>query len=504
MRRPAPIPVSRMSMVVVVAFAGMVVAPGASAAPDPFGAEVVDERAQRELANELMARGEAHRAAGNHTEAARAYAAAFDALAQRERPDADERLAVNLAVDELVLAQEADPENLALLEEEAALLGRYEARHGAVSPGLARELVRVTGKIDELRPQEVTTTAEAEAEAPGSEVGVTPGREPVEPVDGEHALAGSPSPPQSPWYEWTLVGSGTAAFVGGIGLVGAGAWTFGAADERRDRQIDALEANPYPDETGLREQLDQWHRRGRNLATWRVVGGAALAGVGIGLTSWGAWRLRRQRRAANAIATGPRPSSYPPDPPSGKHLFSAGIVITASATVVRSALAFICTNESNLDGCSAGGWVGVPAAAVSTWIGMGLLGGGAARLGTRLAHQDGLHGRTSTTPRERLGWALFGSGVAWWVVSRATVFALFVDAFTLFGEGGDLTPAWIVDQVGWSTSMPVAAAGLVIALHGRAYRKGRPGFERIRPNVAMQPSLSLLPGGGAVVVSGRF
>ncbi|MCX4239000.1 hypothetical protein, partial [Paraliomyxa miuraensis] len=84
----------------------------------------------------------------------------FDALAQRARPDADERLAFNLAVDELVLAQEADPENLALLEEEVALIERHEARHGAVSPGLAKELARVTDRLEELQPKEETASAE--------------------------------------------------------------------------------------------------------------------------------------------------------------------------------------------------------------------------------------------------------------------------------------------------------------------------------------------------------
>ncbi|MCX4240514.1 hypothetical protein [Paraliomyxa miuraensis] len=365
---------SLTSMVAVVTLAGMVAAPCARAAPDPFEVEVADGRAPRESGNELMAQGEAYRAAGNHVEAARAYAAAFDALAQRARPDADERLAFNLAVDELVLAQEADPENLALLEEEVALIERHEARHGAVSPGLAKELARVTDRLEELQPKEETASAEPTEHAPGPEAG----------VDDDDPLALPP---------------------------------------------------------------------------------------------------------------------YPPAPPSGKHLVRAGIIITSSAVLLRGASALNCVSndaDAAVD-CDIGLLYGVTYGAIGTLVGMGLLGGGAARRGKRLAHGDVLRGGTSITPREQLGWGLFGVGTAWWVISRGIALAI------LFGGTRADGPASIMDGVGWFTSVPVAAVGLALALHGRAYRKNRTKFEQHhRPKVVMQPSLSLFPGGGTVVVSGRF
>lgn len=81
--------------------------------------------------------------------------------------------------------------------------------------------------------------------------------------------------------------------VGGAALVGAGAWTLGAADERRDAQLAALAADAYPNEDGIRDELGQWHRRGRSIGTGLVVSGAALVAAGIGLTVWGVVKLRR-------------------------------------------------------------------------------------------------------------------------------------------------------------------------------------------------------------------
>src|SRR5690606_17426099 len=75
-------------------------------------------------------------------------------------------------------------------------------------------------------------------------------------------------PPESAEVDWrppreaaAIVVSGVVEMVGGAALVGAGAWTLGAADERRDAQLAALAADAYPNEDGIRDELGQWHRR---------------------------------------------------------------------------------------------------------------------------------------------------------------------------------------------------------------------------------------------------
>lgn len=136
---------------------GGAVASHASAMKVPASGTGTDDQRYQGEGNALMDVGDAHQAAGAHAEAARAYGKAFEAFAQRSKSDAKETQAVSLAVDEFKLAQDADPESLALLEEEAELLERFIAhpkRKGALPEGMDEELARVRARIDELKSKE--------------------------------------------------------------------------------------------------------------------------------------------------------------------------------------------------------------------------------------------------------------------------------------------------------------------------------------------------------------
>lgn len=270
--------------IVVMTIAAVFVAPRAAEARPAAAAD--DERYQEE-GDTRMEQGDAHQAAGAHADAALAYAKAFEAYARRSTVDAKEKQAVSLAVDELKLAQEADPQSLALLEQEAALLERFIAhpkRRGAVPEGMAEELARVKKAIEERRRQ-----AEAQAEVGQSE---------------ESERSEEPEPDRRARREAVaILSSGVVGIVGGAALVGAGMWTYAAGDQRRDAQLAALEDNDYLGEDGIRDRLGAWHQRGRAIATGLTVGGAVLAGAGIGLVAWGAVKLRRAGEGSKARAS---------------------------------------------------------------------------------------------------------------------------------------------------------------------------------------------------------
>jgi hypothetical protein len=292
-----------MSVVVAIAIATGMVAPRASAMVGPAAGAGADDR-HRDEGNRLMDDGGKHQEAGEHAEAARAYAKAFDAFAQRSKSDAKEMQAVSLAVDEFKLAQDTEPRSLVLLEEEAALLERSIARakgEGALPDWIEEERSRVKGRIEALEREAAerkTTPVEPTPEVePAPEVEPTPYLEPAPEVEP------APEPDRRSRREaGAILASGVVGIMGGAGLVGAGAWTWGAADERRDAHLAALDADEYPDEDGLREDLEQWHRRGRGIGTGLLVSGAVLAAAGIGLTAWGAVKLRRAAKGSSTRA----------------------------------------------------------------------------------------------------------------------------------------------------------------------------------------------------------
>lgn len=236
-----------MPIVLGMPFAAASAVPYASAWASPEAAE--DERHQAE-GNELLARGDARQAAGDHAEAARAYAGAFDAFARRSRSDAKEKQAVSLAIDEFGLAQRADPRCLSLLEEEEALLERFMAHpelEGALQEGVTEELARVRARIAALKQEQAAAELRRRREAA-----------PEPDVPDRRARRES----------LAILGSGVVGMLGGAALLGAGVWMLGTVD---------------PEE--------------RAMATGLTAGGAMLAGVGIGLVSWGGARLRRGSRA---------------------------------------------------------------------------------------------------------------------------------------------------------------------------------------------------------------
>lgn len=299
-----------MSVVLGVAIAVVGVAPRASATVGPAaGAGAQDERHRAE-GNALMDEGDAHQAAGAHAEAARAYAKAFDAFARRAKADGKEKQAVSLAVDEFTAAQAREPGSLELLEEEAALLERFVARVGDETAQV-EERTRVKERIAEVKREQAEAEAERrEREAAAKERERVEG-EPV--VDEPQAEAGVKdsepvaTDPRSRRKGVVLVASGVVGLVGGAALVGAGVWTLGAADERRDVRLAELEAalaaGQELDEAGIRDGVDQWHQRGRGLGLGFAVSGAVLAAAGIGLTVWGAVTLRRSGKGSSARAS---------------------------------------------------------------------------------------------------------------------------------------------------------------------------------------------------------
>ncbi|MCA9706105.1 MAG: hypothetical protein KDK70_09680 [Myxococcales bacterium] len=262
---------------------------------------------------ELTEQAKQQRAAKAYAEAAHSLADAYGVLSEEEQAGLKGEITVSNAVDDFRRAQEQAPEDLVLLEDEVALLERFEGnpqRQGEMPPGLAEELVRVRARIEVLRPAR-EEKADAIAQVVEGSESITPA--PIEKSQGTVApqpKPESPSPKPKPPPPRSrdvggaaLLGFGLAAVVSGVSLIGGGVWVFGAADERRSAQLAALDADEYPDEGGLRDGLDQWYQRGRGLGTGLVVGGAVLTGVGVALTAWGAARLRKRGRPTRRRAS---------------------------------------------------------------------------------------------------------------------------------------------------------------------------------------------------------
>lgn len=295
MRLMIDVPRFTVPFVLVMLLPGM----GAMSVVSPAVAAVLAPEVEPTFAD-LTAQAEAHRAAGRHAESAQAFAAAYESLSERDQKGLKGEIAIGNAVDDYGMAQQEEPGSLELLLQEAALLEQYGQRVGGLPEELAKELGRVKTRMEELHRAEEQRAEEPEASAKAEEPAKVEERRPAEKeaarpeAQPERAVAAPEvqAPPRRV-ADLAIVGSGAASLVGGVGLIGAGGWMFGAADERRDEQLAALASDEYPDETSIRDDLALWHQRGRSLATGLVVSGAVLAGVGIGLTSWGVVRLRR-------------------------------------------------------------------------------------------------------------------------------------------------------------------------------------------------------------------
>lgn len=260
---------------------------------------------------ELTRNAMAHEDAREYADAARSFSAAFALLREEAQFGLEGEITVNNAVDNYQRAQQEGSEFLVLLEQEAQLLEQFtrirSTAHEAgkadpMPPEFTLELERVRAKIDEFRRvQEQARAAELARAREAIRAAKADAREQE---DDGHQVAPEPAPPPPVEPEpvdlsrrkvtAALLGSGLVAVVGGASVLGGGIWVFGAAEERHDDQLTMLDRDEYPDEATIRERLEQWHNRGRGIATGLTVGGAVLAGVGIGLTTWGAVRLRRR------------------------------------------------------------------------------------------------------------------------------------------------------------------------------------------------------------------
>lgn len=288
-----------ISVVVGIAIAAGGVAPRASAMVGPASSAGAEDEPHRAEGNARMDEGDAHQAAGAHAEAARAYAKAFDAFALRSKSDAKETQAVGLAVDEFKAAQDQEPRSLALLEEEAALLDRFIARTKD-DAALVEEHTRVNERIEALKAEHAAAERrKREEEAKASQ------QEPAKPeAEAEpRNTAPTKSHLRLRGEAAAIAASGFVGIVGGAALVGAGGWTLGTADKRRDAQLAALEANEYPNEAGIRDDLDLWHQRGRGIGAGLLVSGAVLAAAGIGLAAWGVVKLRKAGKGSGTRAS---------------------------------------------------------------------------------------------------------------------------------------------------------------------------------------------------------
>ena len=263
--------------------------------------------------SELMARAEAYRAEGVYAKSARALTEAYAALGERDQGGAKGEITVNNAVDDFKLAQEQDPENVALLEEEAALLerfGTHAKRKGVLPEGLAEELARVKAKIDEVgaaakakaeEQRKADEAAKAEAEAKLQRKADEAAKAEAQRKAANEEVVGIEDRPSRRKADAAIVGVGAVSVAGGVALVASGAWNIGNVRRRGDELLAAIDANEggTPEmREALRGDIEAWRKEWRGIGTGLVVGGAVLAAAGVGLTTWGVVRMRRGKQGA--------------------------------------------------------------------------------------------------------------------------------------------------------------------------------------------------------------
>jgi hypothetical protein len=305
---------SYLSFILALVVAG----PGAVSLASPASAAAPAKEAKY---SELTTQAQAHRAAGRYAEAAQAFAAAYDALDEREQRGLKGEITIGNAMDDYRSAQEQAPESMGLLFQEAALLERYGERIGGLPEDLGKELERVKAKMEELRraaderaAQERRATEEERRVAQeAKQPEVVP-----EPID-ERAKVKQPEVAPEPIDErakvkkvrsrratdFAILGVGLTAFVGGTAVVAGGVWNLGNVEQRRNALLGALDANaggtPQMRED-LRDEIEGWHDRWRGIGTGLAVSGGVLAAAGIGLTTWGVLRRSKGKQSAGPVS----------------------------------------------------------------------------------------------------------------------------------------------------------------------------------------------------------
>jgi hypothetical protein len=248
--------------------------------------------------DELKAQAAERRTAGDHAQAARLLAAAYDSLEDSKQIGLKGEVTVNSAVKDFRLAQEQDPENLALYEDEAALLERFQAhpqRQGSMLPELVQELERVEAKIEELRRvQEVA--AEAARQEAREEADRVADVEKEPRIVEESDASTEEEPRSNRKADAAILGVGLVSVLGGTALIANGVWGLGHVNGRADELlvvVDASSGGTDEMRDALRRDIEEWRRTWRGIDTGLVIGGAVLAATGIGLTTWGSLRLRK-------------------------------------------------------------------------------------------------------------------------------------------------------------------------------------------------------------------
>jgi hypothetical protein len=254
--------------------------------------------------DDLMVDAEHQRAAGAYAQSAALYGRAYRARPAAERSDEIGESVLRSAMTDYDLALGTNPNDLALLEAQTALLDEFlTARRTAhvteqvtaVPQDLVDEQARIDARIAELRTRE---------RDPGPEPARDPGPEP----------ARDPKPARSPKASGALLGVGVTTAIGGVALVIGGAVGASQAKNEAKTQREALAAEPLYTEdqrTSYLADLDDWQDDWRSFSTALVVSGAVLTATGIGLTTWGIVRMRKRRQSSTRGRASLAPSLGP-------------------------------------------------------------------------------------------------------------------------------------------------------------------------------------------------
>ena len=263
----------------------------------------------------LLARAEERRGAGAVAESARLYAAAYRALPSGERADLMGEITANNALADFRVAREQAPDDDTLLTDHAALLeevvaDRQRAHAAGKAEAVPSDLLLELGELRAMLEQRKQQAEDDAAAAAREQQAAEPEPEPIAAPPEDDARETSPTP------GIILLSVGVASIVGGGVALGLGGSNLGQLDRIVSDQEAALAAAPeYTDEQRRLYQasLEDWQQQGRSVSLGLMIGGGVLAAAGIGLTTWGAIRLHRARRARADMARlgAPRLTPHP-------------------------------------------------------------------------------------------------------------------------------------------------------------------------------------------------
>jgi len=290
----------------------LVLAMGGSAAtllPSPAAAAAPEEVSSF---SELTAQAQAHRAAERYAESAHAFAEAYEALGEDEQRGLKGEITIGNAVDDYRRAQLAEPDSVGLLFQEVALLERYGKRIDGLPEELSRELERARARVQDVHRMREDLEAEKrlEAERRRAEARLEAQRNEEPEPEPEPEPEGPPSTRRA---DLAILGVGVASVVGGTALLANGVWNIGKVDRRGAELLsahDAYDSYSEQERVDYRAEVavyqDRWSGIGRGLA----IGGAVLVAAGVGLTTWGAIRLRRSGHPNRVRAKIPVPAVW--------------------------------------------------------------------------------------------------------------------------------------------------------------------------------------------------